>query len=254
MAKVPGPLHPLPIPDKRFDSVAIDFVGPLPVDNGFDGIVMMTDRLGADVQIVPCKMDMMAEEFAEIFFGVWYCENGCLLEIISDCDRLFMSKFWKALMKLARVKHKMSMSYHPETDGLSERSNKMVILCLRYHVERNQTGWVKALPKVHFDIMNMVNVSMQVSPFILKTGRSPRVLLPLVANMDEGPAQEEDEEKQAQELIERINGEVDRVKDCLLAAKITQVHHANKDRGSDPELMVGEKVMMKTAHCRCEYM
>lgn len=53
MAKVPGPLHPLPIPDKRFDSVAIDFVGPLPVDNGFDGIVTMTDRLGADVQIVP---------------------------------------------------------------------------------------------------------------------------------------------------------------------------------------------------------
>jgi hypothetical protein len=79
-----GPLHPLPVPDKRFDSVAIDFIGPLPKDDGFDTIVTMTDRLGADVQIVPCRGDMSAEDFAFLFFDKWYCENGCPLEIISE--------------------------------------------------------------------------------------------------------------------------------------------------------------------------
>jgi hypothetical protein len=34
-----GPLHLLPIPDRRFDSVAIDFVGPLSRDDGFNAIV-----------------------------------------------------------------------------------------------------------------------------------------------------------------------------------------------------------------------
>ena len=29
-----GPLHPLPIPDQRGNSVTIDFIGPLPEDNG----------------------------------------------------------------------------------------------------------------------------------------------------------------------------------------------------------------------------
>jgi hypothetical protein len=43
-----GLLHPLPIPDKRGDSVTMDFVGPLPVDKGYC-ILTMTDRLGADV-------------------------------------------------------------------------------------------------------------------------------------------------------------------------------------------------------------
>jgi hypothetical protein len=38
-----GPLHPLPIPDKCCDSVAIDFIGPLPPDEGFDSIVTFTD-------------------------------------------------------------------------------------------------------------------------------------------------------------------------------------------------------------------
>jgi hypothetical protein len=37
-----GPLHPLPIPDGRGDSITIDFIGPLPVDEGFDCIVTIT--------------------------------------------------------------------------------------------------------------------------------------------------------------------------------------------------------------------
>lgn len=46
-----GPLHPLPIPDVFGNSVAIDFVGPLPVDEGFNCIVTMTDHLGTEVVI-----------------------------------------------------------------------------------------------------------------------------------------------------------------------------------------------------------
>jgi hypothetical protein len=51
--KPAGPLHPLPIPDDRSDSVAMDFIGPLPLDEGFDCILSMTDRLGSDVRIIP---------------------------------------------------------------------------------------------------------------------------------------------------------------------------------------------------------
>jgi hypothetical protein len=50
-----GPLHPLPIPDDRCDSVAIDFIGPLPEDQGYNCIVTMTDRSGSDVCIVPTR-------------------------------------------------------------------------------------------------------------------------------------------------------------------------------------------------------
>jgi hypothetical protein len=44
--KVVGPLHPLPVPDQRGDSVAINFIGPLPEDEGYDCILTMSDRLG----------------------------------------------------------------------------------------------------------------------------------------------------------------------------------------------------------------
>ena len=143
-----GPLHPLPIPDSRGDSVAIDFVGPLPMDNGFDTIITFTDRLGSDIQIIPSVSTLTAEQLAQIFFDKWYCENGLPLDIVSDRDKLFMSRFWKTLHMLTGIKLKMSTSYHPETDGSSERTNKTVIQCIRFAVERNQLGWVKALPKL----------------------------------------------------------------------------------------------------------
>lgn len=47
-----GPLHPLPVPDKQGDSVAIDFIGPLLEDEGMNCIVTFTDQLGSDIQLV----------------------------------------------------------------------------------------------------------------------------------------------------------------------------------------------------------
>ena len=137
-----GPLHPLPIPDQCGDSVTMDFIGPLPEDNGFNCILTMTDRLNADIQIVPTRTDITAPELAAIFFDCWYCENGLPLEIVSDCDKLFMSRFWKVLHKLTGVRLKLSSAYHPQTDGVSKQTKKMVNQALRYHIGWNQKGWV----------------------------------------------------------------------------------------------------------------
>jgi hypothetical protein len=100
------------------------------MDEGYNCIVTITDRLGADVRIAPMHADITAERFAAQFFDLWYCENGLPLNIVSDRDKLFISKFWKALHKLTGVKLNMSSAYHPETDGSSERSNKTVTQAL----------------------------------------------------------------------------------------------------------------------------
>lgn len=135
------------------------------MDNGFDCILSLTDRLNSDIRIIPTRCDITAEDLAVIFFDNWYCENGLPLDIVSDRDKLFTSKFWKALHTLTGVQLKLSTSYHPETDGASERSNKTINQAIRYHVRRNQKGWVRALPRIRFDIMNSVNASTGVSPF-----------------------------------------------------------------------------------------
>ena len=242
-----GPLHPLPIPDARCDSVAIDFVGPLPIDNGFDTIVTFTDRLGSDIQIVPTVSTLTAEQLAELFFDKWYCENGLPLDIVSDRDKLFMSRFWKTLHTLTGVKLKMSTSYHPETDSSSERTNKTVIQCIRFAVERDQLGWVKSLPKIRFNIMNTVNRSTGFTPFQLRFGRSPKLLPPIFHSETQLPV-----EKLASDLIQRMQLDVSEAQDNLISAKVSQAFQANKSRTLSFPFKIGDRVVLSTLHRRRE--
>ena len=247
--KPTGPLHPLPVPDERGDSVAIDFIGPLPKENGFDCLITMMDRLNSDIQLVPCTTTTTAEQLATLFFDKWYCENGLPLEVISDHNKLFMAKFWKHLMLITGIKHRASSAYHPQTDGASEHTNKKINQLIHFHVEQNQKGWLRALPQVRFSIMNTVNRSTGYSPFQLKYGRSPRVIHPLV----DMPLRPSREHISAREVITKLTQDVADAKDNLMVAKISQLYHANKNRRDDLEYEIGNSVMLSTLHRQREH-
>ena len=248
-SKPTGPLHPLPVPDDCFDTVALDFIGPLPEEDGKDTIMTMTDPLGADVRIVGTHSSYSAAQIAVILFDEWYCENGLMLHIISDRDALFTAELWNALHKLTGIKLKMSTSYHPETDGSSERTNKTVNQAIRYHVDNNQKGWLAQLPCVRFTIMNTVNASTGFSGFQLKTGRSPR-LIPPIAPL---PANATVEQITAHDIITRVALDVQEAQDNLLAAKIRQAYHANQHCAPEQVYTIGDLVMLSTENRRCNY-
>jgi hypothetical protein len=224
----------------------MDFIGPLPLDNDFNCILLITDHLGSDVHVVPTNSNINAEDLALVFFNDWYCENGLPENIVCDRDKLFVSKFWKALTKLTGVKLKMTSAYHPETDGSSEHSNKTINQMLRYHVMRNQKGWVRALPRIRFQIMNTVNASMGFSGFQLHLGRSPRVIPPMIP--ETLPEELQDAGVTATSLIEQLQDDVAQARDNLLLEKITQSHHASANRAPDPAYKVNKLVMLSTAN------
>lgn len=178
--KAAGPLHPLPVPDKRGDSVGIIFVRPLPEDQGFNYLITFSDHLQLDTHLVPAQTLLTAPELTDLFFNHWYCKNRLPLEIISNCSKLFISQFWKAFHARTGVKIKMSTAYHPETNGESKQTNKTVIQALQFHVQRNQKGWVRALPHVCSDLMNIINHLTGFLPFQLHLVRSPHLSPPLI--------------------------------------------------------------------------
>ncbi len=241
----------MPIPEQRGDSIATDFIGPLPEDDGFNCIATFTDRLGLDIRIVPTHTNLTAEKMAALFFDHWYCENGLPLQIVSDCNKLFVSKFWKALHRLTVVKLAMSSLFHPQTDGASERSDKTVNQSIRYHVDHQQHGWVKALPRIRFGMMNTLNVSTGYSGFQLKMGRSPHIILPLVpASLAPGCPQED---INAARVIDKLLDDTASAKDNLIQANVAQASYANRSRKSDFEIGVGDRVMLSTFHRRRDY-
>jgi hypothetical protein len=227
----------------------MDFVGPLPLDQGHDCILTITDRLGSDIRIIPTSTTLTAKDLATLFFDKWYCENGLPNDIVSDRDKLFMSAFWKHLTLLTGIKCKASSSFHPQTKDASERTNKTVIQCLRFHVERNQKGWVRALPRIRFYIMSTVNKSTGYAPFHLRFGRSPQILPPLFPS----PPNPSINNISAREIVENLQTDVADARDNLLLAKISQSHFASPKRNDEPTYKIGDKIMLSTLHHRKEY-
>ena len=206
----------------------------------------MTDQLRLDVRIIPTTMKATAKDTALLVFNHWYCENGLPLDFVCDRDKLFMSHFWKALFQLSGVKLKMSSGYHPQMDGSSERTNKTINQAICFHMERNQKGWVRALPRIHFCIMNTVNASTNYSSFQLRLGRSPQIIPLIIPShlspklQSAGPA--------AEAMIAQLQYDVTNARDNLLLAKITQAHHAKTSCADKIMYKVGNKVMLSTFH------
>uniref|UniRef100_A0A0W0FPM1 Putative reverse transcriptase-RNase H-integrase n=1 Tax=Moniliophthora roreri TaxID=221103 RepID=A0A0W0FPM1_MONRR len=238
MTKPSGPAHPLPVPDGCGTSVALDFVGLLPEENGFNCLLSMTCRLGSDIHLVPCCTNISAEEAATLFFDHWYCENGLPLEIIVYHDKLWTSTFWKTLQQLSGVQLALSSSFHPETDGSSERSNKMLVQSIRFYVDRAQHGWVWILPRIRFAIMNTTNASTGFSDFQLRLGCCPWVIPPLT---DDPLLSLDGDAKSAADVIETLRLDTMEAQDALLHAKVSQAHQINKHCAPDHTFTPGDK-------------
>ena len=74
-----------------------------------------------------------APEVAKIFFTTIFRNHGLLKVIISDRDPKFTSKFWQSVFKHLGTKTAMSIAFHPQTDGQTERMNRTLEEMLRIY-------------------------------------------------------------------------------------------------------------------------
>jgi hypothetical protein len=99
-----------------FETVALDFIVKLPVSQGFDSILTITDQGCTKAAIfIPCNEDITAEETAALYIKHVFAHFGLPTKVISDRDPRFMSKFIQAVCKVTGVKHALSTAYHPRT-------------------------------------------------------------------------------------------------------------------------------------------
>jgi len=134
-----GLLQPLPIPCEPWESVSMDFITQLPVTKeGHDSIFVVVDRLTKMTHLIPTHTTVTARGVAQLFKDHVWVHHGYPKNFVTDRDSKFTSIFWEELQKCCGIKHHKSSAYHPQTDGQTERMNRVLEDMLRNYVSPQQ--------------------------------------------------------------------------------------------------------------------
>jgi transposase InsO family protein len=90
---------------------------------------------------------------------------GVPRKLISDRDPQFMSDFWQTLFRVVGINLSISTSYHPKTDGQTERVNQTWEQVIRCYVHPLHDDWIQQLTNAEFAINAAVSTSTSRSPF-----------------------------------------------------------------------------------------
>jgi hypothetical protein len=171
--KLPGKLQPLPIPPEAWHTVGLDFIEGLPVSGKFDTILVVVDKFTKFGHFIPLKHPFTAATVAQLFLDNIYCHHSMPKVIISDRDKIFLSKFWQHVFSLADTTMNMSSSYHPQTDRQTEQLNQCLETYLRCFVHAQPKQWSKWLSLAAYWYNTSFHSALGRSPFEVMYGRQP---------------------------------------------------------------------------------
>ena len=159
-------------PSGPFHLVGMDLVGPLQVtNNGNKYIITFTDYFTKWVEVMPIKNKTAESVAAKVRSFV--NRHGPPHRILSDQGREFCNSINKALFDSLGIKHSVTSAYHPQTNGLDERTNQTVKRRLAKYINLEQTDWDEHLDHVAFSININKQKTTKFSPFFLLYGRDP---------------------------------------------------------------------------------
>jgi len=129
-----GELHPLRIPDSRWDTLSVDFVVELPFSSRHDAVMTVVDSVSKQVHFIPIHTMVTAEGAARLFLHQVWKLHSLPKCVISDHRPQFVARFTKELYRLLRIKLVSSTAWHPQTDRQTERVNQELDQYLRLFV------------------------------------------------------------------------------------------------------------------------
>ncbi|GJV95428.1 putative reverse transcriptase domain-containing protein [Tanacetum coccineum] len=164
--------------------------------------------------------------------------HGVPISIMSDRDSHFTSRFWQSMQSALGTQVDMSTTYHPQTDGQSERTIQTLEDMLRARVIDFGKGWERHLPLVEFSYNNSYHASIKASPFEALYGR--KCLSPVCW------AKVRDVQLTGPEIIHEITEKIVQIRQRLQAARDRKRSYANVRR-KPLEFQVRDQVMLKVS-------
>ena len=120
------------------------------------------------------RMTFTLERFCRLYIREIVQLHGVPVSIVSDRDPRFTTYFWKSFQKDIGTQLTMSTTFHPQTDGQSERTIQVLENILRACILDHKGSWEEHFPLVEFGYNNSYQASIQMAPYEALYGRPCR--------------------------------------------------------------------------------
>lgn len=248
-----GLLKPLPIPERMWSELSIDFITDLPPSGPSRAtfIMVITDRLLKSVILEPMAT-ITTEAVAQRLVWCLFRHHGIPRAIVSDRGPQFVSLMWKRVCELLRITRRLSTAYHPETDGSTERANQVIEHFLRCFTAYWQDDWADLTPMAMLAINNRDATSTGISPFFATHGY--HVDLAGAVEETDQPLRTlgESPVAKAEAFVARLKETTEFAQAAIAAAQERQEEYANRARQVAEQFRVGDKVWLRLRNVKTD--
>ena len=119
-----GFLKQLPVPEKPWNSISMDFIEHLPASSGYTSILVIVDHFTKQGIFIPTVDKIDSPELAQLFVLHVFSKHGVPSHVTCDRGSEFVSRFFQSLGKALDMTIHFTSGYHPEADGQTERLNQ----------------------------------------------------------------------------------------------------------------------------------
>ena len=141
------------------------------MSNGYNAILVIVDRLTKYVKFKATHVELTTEGFAKTLRDRVFRKHGLPRKIIHNRDPQLVNKYIKSLFDLLGIKQNASTTFHPATDGQTERMNQDIKEYLCIFVNQQQDNWDKWLSIAEFCHNDREHSATKQTPFFLNAGQ-----------------------------------------------------------------------------------
>jgi len=202
-------MQTLPHSNSLWEKVTMNMITDLPSskhsNSVYDAILVVVDRYIKMAWYISISKTLTAMQLADIFFEKIVCHYRTLKEIVSDKDSIFTSSYWSEVCYQAKIKCRLSTTFHSQTDEQIECQNQTLKHYLQCYCNEEQSNWVKLLPLAEFAYINAKQSTLGCSFFYTMTGYNAFIYYNIENNIweEEMPAAK-NRVKQLHEACEKL--------------------------------------------------
>ena len=177
-AKAPLQRFDTLVEEGPFQYVSMDLITDLPKSQGFNSILTIVNQgCSKAAKFIPCNKTIDGPGIANEYLKHLVPWFGLPKQIISDRDPRFTSAFAHEMCKVTGIQQNLSTTFHPQTDGQTERMNAWLKQYLHPWTASQPTSWSKLLPITEFTHNSWRHDVAQKSPHELLFSTKPQVIL-----------------------------------------------------------------------------